>query len=303
MPVTLLDIAKYNARDDVVGLIEEVISAHPEVTVVPARTISGINYKTLVRTSLPSVTFRSANEDVATVKSGFENRLIETFIMNPQWEADKAVADRSEDGAAAYIAVEAAGVLEAAMIQLAKVFYYGTDSTYGDTKGFPGLLQMYDSTNMVVDAGGSGNSCSSVWAVRFGNKDAKWVWGQNGELAMDDPVEVRVTDASSNPYTAYRQELLAYPGLQVGSTISIARLSKLTDAAPLTDDLLAELVEKFPEGYDPDAFFMTKKSRRQLQVSRTATNATGQPAPRPTEWEGIPIHVTSAIKNTEPDTL
>jgi len=38
---------------------------------------------------------------------------------------------------------------------------------------------------------------------------------------------------------------------------------------------------------------------KQLRDSRTATNVTGAPAPRPTEVEGIPIIVTDAIVNTE----
>jgi len=303
---TLLDIAKANGSDAVVGLIDEATRAQPELTLGAARTIKGLNYKTLVRTANPTVAFRNANEGAAVTKGSYENRLVETFILNPRWECDKAVADRYEDGPEAYIALEAAAMMEAAMQHLAKVFYYGTNATYGDAKGFPGLLDVYDSTNMVVDAGGTtDNVASSVWAVKFGPKDVTWVWGNEGQLEMDDPTTARVLDADGNPYTAYVQELLAYPGLQVGSIYSVGRIKKLTtdNGKGLTDDLISQLLSKFPVGRKPDVLFMSRRSLQQLQASRTATNPTGAPAPFPQDAFGIPIAVTDAIVDTEPLTL
>jgi hypothetical protein len=304
--LTLLDIAKLNGSDAVVGLIEEAMKAHPEITLGAARTIKGLNYKTMVRTAVPAVAFRSFNEGTAATKSTFENRLVECFLMNPIWECDKAVADAYEDGAEALIALEGMGIMEGAMQQLAKVFYYGTDATFGDVKGFPGLLQMHDATNMVVDAtGAAANTGSSVWAVRFGAQHVQWVYGGDGQLDLSDVSEVRLLDASSNPYMAYHQEILARPGLQVGSVYSVGRIKKLTAEAghTLTDSLVYELLGKFPTGIKPDVLLMSRRSLHQLRNSRTATSPTGTPAPIPTEVEGIPIAVTDAISNVEALTL
>jgi hypothetical protein len=44
---------------------------------------------------------------------------------------------------------------------------------------------------------------------------------------------------------------------------------------------------------------MNRRSLSQLRKSRTATNATGTPAPIPREVEGIPIIVTEALSSTE----
>ena len=300
---TLLDIAKANGSDGVVGLIDEATKAHPELVLAPARTIRGLNYKTLVRTANPTVGFRNANEGTAATKGTYENRLVETYILNPRWECDKAVADRYEDGPEAYIALEASAILEAAMQTLATQFYYGTGA---DAKGFPGLLAAYDATNMVVDAGGTtATTGSSVWALRFGPKNVTWVYGNGGSLELSDVAEQRILDADDNPFTAYVQELLAYPGLQVASLYSIGRIKKLTadSGKGLTDDLIAELLSKFPVGVRPDVMLMTRRSLRQLQDSRTATNATGAPAPFPTEAFGVPIAPTDAITDTEALTL
>lgn len=302
---TLLDIATMNGSDQVVGLVEESVKAHPELTRGYARTIKGIHYKTLVRTAVPTVAFRNANEGVVATKSTFENRLFETYIMNPRWECDRAVADAHEDGAQALIAIEGLGQMEGAMRTLASQFYYGT-GTGGDAKGFPGLIGTYDATNMVVDAGGTTAATgSSVWAVRFGVQDVGWLWGNNGSLTLDPVKEQRVTDGGGNPYTAYVQELLARPGLQQLRSFSVGRIKKLTEdtGKGLTDALLGRLFAKFPVGFPPDVLFMTRRSREQLRASRTATNPTGAPAPTPTDWEGTPIAVTDAILDTEALTL
>jgi len=269
-----------------------------------ARTISGISYKTLVRIALPTVAFRNANEGAEAKTGKYENRRVETFIFDPRWQCDKAIADRHEDGPQAFIALEASAIMEASWQHLATQFYYGT-GTFGDTKGFPGLVQVVNS-GLVVDAEGTtGDTASSVWAVKFGPKDVGWVWGANGQLALDEVRVETVLDDNNKKYDAYVQAMLAYPGLQCLRVNSIGRIKRLTEDSGkgLTDALLAKLLAKFPVGIVPDVFLMTKRSLEQLRTSRTATNATGAPAPTPAEAFGVPIQPTESIKNTEALTL
>lgn len=305
---TLLDIVKANGADALAGLIEDAVKAHPEINVVPARTIKGINYKTLVRTGYGKVTgsFRSANAGSVAIKGTYENRLVEVYILEARVEVDKAVAGSYEDGAAAYIAMEAAGVMEGEMQGLASQFYYGSGN---NSAGYPGLIQSYDATNMVVDAGGTTASTgSSVWFVRFGAKDVIWVWGESGKLEMS-PLRVEsIIDPndSTKKLDGFVQTLYGRPGLQVGSTRSICRIKKLTadSGKGLTDARINEALAKFPAGFGPNAVFMSQRSAAQLQSSRTATTPTGAPAPFPTTIKGIdgqdiPVYLTEAIVNTE----
>jgi len=295
---TLLDIAIASGNDAVVGLVDEASKAHPELTMGFARTIEGISYKTLIRTGLPTVGFRDANEGVEPKKGTYENRRIECYIFNPRWECDKAVADVFEDGPEAFIALEAAGIMEGSMQHLASQFYYGVAN---DAKGFPGLQAMVNSA-MVLDAGGTtDNVASSVYGVRWGPRDVGWVWGRDGTLDLPDATTERVLDSNSKVYTAYCQEILAHTGLQVANKWAVGRLKDLTtdSGKGLTDDLLGTFLDLWPVGKSPDVLLMTKRSRRQLQQSRTATNETGRPAPVPSDYEGIPIVVTEALVNTE----
>ena len=304
---TLLDIAKLNADDAIVPLIEKSLSAHPETTAIGWDTIPGQAYKTLLRTAVPSVGFREGNKGVATVKSAWENRIVETFILDASVEVDKAVADRYKDGRDAYMAKEAAGLIEGAMRAVASQCWYGrattvaTSAALQPTKGFPGLIECYDSTNMDYDAGGtSATTGSSAWLIATGMDKVHWVLGEDGAIDVGEIREVRLTDGT-NPYDGYRMPILAYVGLQLVNPNCMVRVRDLTadSGKTLTDAILYLAMDKFPVGMEPTDIFMTRRSRAQLRGSRTATNAIGAPAPNPTEFDGVPIHVTDGIVNTE----
>lgn len=295
---TLLDVMKRNAGDAAVGLIDETTKNTPEVRLGSARTIKGTSYDTTVRVSLPTAGFRAVNKGVQASKSRYENRTVGTFILNPRWECDKAVADANEDGPLAYIYEEAEAITAASFQTLGKQFYYGAEYG-GQEDGHPGLRDFVDSA-MIIDAGGdAAGACTTVWAVRFGRKDVRWVLGQNGQVKMEDPWTESLVDDDGNKFTGYVQELLSRVGLQCGSRFSIACIKNLSTQADkgLDDDLMYDLIEAFKE--PPDMFFMTKRSRKQLRSSRTATNATGAPAPLPTEVEGIPIVRSDSLLDTE----
>ncbi|WP_010586298.1 major capsid protein [Schlesneria paludicola] len=302
---TLLDMAKRNGRDRAVPLIQETSKLMPEISgknmdgstipgVGQVRTIKGISYETLVRIKNPTVGFRNANEGTNVDAGKYENRTVETFIMNPRWEADKAVADRAEDGPDAFIADEAIAIYEATNQTLGYQFYYGRNSG-GDQKGHPGLIDSVSDT-YTIDATGTGNACGSVWAVKFGPGDVQWIWGQNGALDIPDKT-VETVYRNGKPMKAYVQDMLAYPGVQVGSVRSIGRIKNVSAAKPLTDALLYALIEAMD--VQPDVLFMPKKLLGQLRASRTTFNATGSPAPRPTDIEGIPIAATQSLTFTE----
>lgn len=294
--LTLLDIAKRNGNDAVVGMIEETMTATPEIAVIPARTITGRRYKTKVVTELPVVSFRNANEGISATKGKVENRLVETFIMSPRWEADLAVLEEHEDGPEAAIAEEGVMHVSAAMITLAKQIWYGAAN---DAKGYPGVVNSILSTHE-VDAGGP-DTKSSVFALKLGPQACQMVWGLNGALRLSDPRRETLRDADDKPFEGISQTFEgAYPGFAVHNVKAIGRIKNLSDDSnTLTDALMSNLLEKFPEAYRPDVFFMTRRSVSQLRKSRTATTDSGKEAQIPTDFDGIPIRVSEAILNNE----
>lgn len=309
MAHTLLDIAKLNGSDAVVGLIEEVVTSAPEVNALPARTIKGTSYKTVSRTGFPAVGFRQANGAATAGASTFVNRIVECFILSSLITVDKAVAQAFEDGVGAWQAMEAVGVAKQALIEIGQQIFYGTNTTFGgNANGFPGLLQTYDSTNMVVDAGGTtDNVSSSAWLVAAGNQDVQLLLGNNTALQLSDFREETRSDVPS-----YVADLTGWVGLQVVNPNAVCRIKKLTtdSGKGLTDSLIAEAISKFPVGVQPTHLFLNRRSRMQLQKARTVTLFGGpgpaKPAgsvevvaPMPTEAFGIPIITTDNIISTE----
>jgi hypothetical protein len=304
---TLLDLAKLNGADPVVGLIEEVATASPEVVTIPARTIRGTSYKTVIRNSRPSVAFRSANEGTAGSKSNFAERLVEAFILSARIEVDKAVARGYEDGPEALQAIEGAGVMRAALSTVGSQTIYGRNA---GSKGFIGLQEFITTfgDELVVDAGGTTSGTgSSVYAIKAGNQGVQYVYGNGTSFELSPFREGDAADASGNRFAAYIADLTAWVGLQCVNKYAIGRLKDCTadSGKGVTDAKIAELLSKFPVGERPTHLLMSRRSAFQLQTSRTMTASTKQEAFTgilpgvPTESFGIPIIITDSIADNE----
>jgi hypothetical protein len=298
----LLDIAKLNGSDTIVGLIEETLTYAPEVQIMPARTIRGTSYKIASRVTYPGVGFRAANEGSTPTKSEFESQLIECYILSGAVQADVAVARAYEDGEQAWKDVESVGVMRQAMIELGSQVIYGTSV---DSKGFPGLQAIHTAFNsgLVVGAGGSAD-LSSVYGINTDTQGVQLVFGAGTTFELG---EWRIENVGTGSvYPAHVANLTAWVGMQVGSKYSVGRLNSVgsNSGGGVTDGKLAELLSKYPVGYRPNYWLMNRRSAYQLQVSRSATSvqngvktSSGSEifAPLPTESNGIPIVITDSI--------
>lgn len=309
--LTALDLAKINAGDRAVGLIEENLNAAPEFALFPSRAIEGVSFTTLVRTGYPSTSFRKVNEGVEPTKSTYENRQYECAYYDGQMEMDHAAAQMDKQGIAHALSLEEDGHSRAYMLKAGSQFYYGT-GTGGDANGFPGAVQLADSS-LVVDAGGTtADTASSVYAVVVMPKFFELIFGNNSVLSVGEWRKQSIT-RSSKEMTAWKNSLEGWIGAAFYSKYAVGRIKKLTEDSGkgLTDSLLAQLLAKFPVGVKPTHIFMSRRSRRQLQTSRSVTlfgQGSGRPsqplvAPVPTEYDGVPIIATDSISDTEALTL
>jgi hypothetical protein len=312
--ITLLDVAKNNGSDTIVGLVEESISVAPEVAVFPVRSVEGTGFKTLVRTGLPSVDFIAASQGIEAGKSTFENKHFDCGLLGGRIEVWKSVLDAPENGPASDIkATEAAGVMEAAMRKVGKQIFYGK-TALGSEKGFVGLVSMVDGALIKDATGTTANTGSSVYMVKFGPRDVSLVMGRNATMELSDFRVESLEDADGNKGPGEVADLASWIGLQQASKNSVVRIKNLTadSGKGLTDAMLSSALNLFPSGVIPDAIFMSRRSREQLQAARSAlvslradgkTGSLGGGAayvPTPTDFEGIPIIATDSIVNIEP---
>jgi len=310
---TLLDIAKLNGNDKIVGLIEENLTYAPEVANFPFRQIKGTSYRTVTRTGFPTVGFRSANEGVVPGKSTWSNSLVECFILASAIQVDKAVALAHEDGMPALEMLEASGVMKQALIEIGSQIWYGLSA---DAKGFAGIKAATPTTSTIIlDSSGSDAAVqTSVYFVKYGNQGVSLIGGNGSTFSLGEFRDQTLYDSADAAYEGRVAGLNSWLGLQVANANCVGRIYNVgadsETGDTLTDSKIAQLLQKFPVGYMPDAIWMNRRSNGQLQRSRTVTINSGPGsakvassveavAPWPTSAFGIPIVVTDSIVSTD----
>lgn len=297
--MTSADVLAVNSSEAVVGLISELSNQFPEIQHFPASPVQKTSYKTLVKTANPSVAFRAANTGRETQKATIVARSVDCKFLDASWDLDEAVAKECEWGIEAAQGIQAESHVEAAMKQIASQTWYGTGADAGGFAGISTLVgNLSDAT--VVGAGGTDADVqTSLYAVRYGLKACQYAWGMNGQVDAGEIQYTRIFDGDGKSYWGYAQPITGWVGLQITNHLSVGRIANIDSSNPLTDDLVAGLLKTFPIGQKPDAFYTSQDGLETLRASRTATNATGAPAPTPVEIHGVPVYATDAIVTTE----
>ena len=264
-----------------------------------AFSVDGTQLKYVKKTADPSVGFRLLNDGVENDVADYTQVTVDLAIADASFNVDIAAAEGYRLGPAAFLAMQMRNHMEAMMFKIEQELIYGAN-----TNGFAALGDelnaLADAT--VISAGGTtADTGSSVWAITTGFNDTQIAWGNQGVIEAKDTSIIRTAGSSSGHYGSYWTPVTGYCGLIYGSAWSAGRLANLTEDSGkgLTDDLLSQLLEKFPAGRLPNMLVMSRRSLSQLQRSRTATNPTGAPAPFPESAFGIPIIVSDAVSDTE----
>lgn len=307
--MTSADVLKANNSEELVGLIEDVVQEIPEIKFFAASPVQKNTYKTLSLTGLPKTGFRETGTLREFQAATLATRTIECKYLDASWILEKAVAQQADWGEDFAKALTQRAHLKSEFFTLARQIWKGVDA---DSNGFVGLDAIIDAVvdgdkkEMVVSANtGTITDASTVYAVRTGIDSCQLAWGSMGAFNESEVREQLLTSgegAGTSGAWFYTQDLGGWVGLQVTSKYAagkITGLSATNTKQGLNDDLLYELIEKFPVGMKPDGLFMSRRSFAQLRQSRTAYNPIGAPAPYVQEFEGIPIYVTDAISNTE----
>ncbi|MCR9230447.1 MAG: hypothetical protein NXI29_05500 [bacterium] len=303
---TLADIAKINDHNLADVMVSDLLDDAPLLARLAAGVASnGDKHKYEKEVGAPVVGFRDVNAGIEHSVSTDEIVTIALKILDASTRTDKAAADIWKGGPLAFVARKNRRSLKSAFATAEKQIIYGTGNK---ADGFVGLADA-DTLNaladpMVTDAGGTtASKASSVYLIRTNDDgtDCTLITGNEGNISIGEVMEQEVQDATGKHYHAYVTAIMAWLGLQIGSIYSVGRIVNLTadDGKGLTDDLIYDALSAFPASRQPNLIAMNRRSLKQLRASRTATNKTGAPAPRPTEVEGIPIVTTDSIVSTE----
>jgi len=162
----------------------------------------------------------------------------------------------------------------------------------GPRAGYPGLLDAYDSANMVTNAADDGQHRLIGVAGELGPDSVQGVLANGGQFQFGRSAWNRSSTRTTLGLPGhYVQTLLAQVGLQVGNVLKIARIKCITQDAGcmLNDKMLADTIALFKQD-GANMIFMARRSIAQLRTAAPRP-PTGQQAPFPTEvlgWMGSP---------------
>ena len=262
---------------------------------------NGTLHKYLKQTVASAAAFRAALDGVTNAASQDELVTATLQILDGSFHADVALADAYKGGRDAYLQKEMFRKMKQVFCTVEKQVIYGVGN---DAAGFIGLhdgVLTAVSNAMVIEAATAGSSVggqTSVYFIRHGADDVSLVLGNDGKIVVEDePTIQRVAGSATGTFPALYVPVTGYIGLQLGSIYSSARIANVETA--LDDDDIAAGLALFPASRQPNVIVMNRKSAALLRKSRTATNATGAPAPFPMEAFNIPVIVTDSVKSTE----
>lgn len=311
---TLAELVRFNSMDVNPAEISDILNGAPVLSQLHAMMSSnGTTHKYNVESTAPVIGFRAINAGADYTASDSTQVSVDLKFIDGTIREDIAACQAFRGGSEAWLDRRSARQLRQALFTLEKQVFNGTVG--GDASGFNGLAddanynQLADA--LVVDAGGTAiGTGSSVWFIRSTPDDASMALVGAGDegLSMDninfvigETFKAQISGSNSKLMTALCRDIGGHLGIQVGSKYAAARIANLTadSGKGLTDSLLADALSLFPSADQPTHIVMSRRSLTQLQKSRTTYSPVGQPAPRPREYEGIPIVVTDSITNTE----
>ena len=293
--------------DKAVGVVANCLLQAPLVSRLYARSKPGTLYYIPRITALPTTGFREDNTGLPNSRATVEQVLVEAKFIDCTSRVDCKVANGDPDGQDEAIQFDIDVHLASGFQTVERQLIYGTNN---DSLGFTGLAQAVDIAghSMCVDAGGTTPlGASSCYLINTNLSHIALVWGNGGKIDVQNRGVSTLDDGTGKLYEAFVTPIYAHVALQQATVWDVARIANLTtqldetmtESHGLTDDLIAEAFCLFPPESKPNLCVMNTRSWGQLQKSRTATSATGAPAPFPVDWEGIPIVVTNALKTNE----
>lgn len=297
--MTLLDRAKLNADDMVRPILDDTELALPEITSLMSEDVPGQEFKSLVYKTPLSMRYKKHGVGIDPVKSTPELQRFECHYLPGLIEIPESIADGATGGAARALANEMKRVLSAAFAHACRCLYYGTSI---DADAPPGLLEVVLSSKVINASGTTGTT--SVIAVRSGDSDVSWIFGNGGRIQAGDPQYGTLIDGNGKKLPGWMQWMKGYIGHCIRSPRSVAVINNVDATHPVTDQMLLDLHGKFKNSAPPTHIFMTKAAA--ISYGKSRITDYNKDAQVPEFFGGIPgtkipILITDALDLDEED--
>ena len=215
----------------------------------------GSTHKTTVRNGLPEVEFRKFYQGVSASKGEYTQITDTTGMLEVYSQVDKSLADLEGD-TDQFRMNEATAFLESMNNAVQENIFYGSKAT--NPAGFDGLSVRYSKLSAdkksigyrVLDAGGSGNTNTSIWFVTWGDLHTHLLYPKGSQMGLvhEDKGAQTASDASGNMYEVYRDHFKWDVGMTVRDFRSNARIANI-DVTTLSGNSAPDLIKLMIEAY------------------------------------------------------
>lgn len=322
--LTLADWAKRQDPDGRVQKIAELLSQTNEV-LEDAVFMEGnlpTGHRSLIRTGLPSVYYRSINHGVPVSKATTAQVDDACGILEARSHIDVELA-KLNGNTAEFRLSEDSAFIEAMNQTMADALFYGNPTN--DPRQFLGLAPRYGvisgagNAQNIIDCGGVSTNNTSVWLVVWNENTVfcPFPKGSQAGLMHQDLGEESVPDASGNYFQALRALYQWKNGLVVKDWRYAVRACNINTANLVAESSAADLIKTMSKMLDriPNlnagraSFYMNRTVYEMLRIQ--AMNKTGNvlaieqglnqfgEASRWTSFQGVPLRKVDRILNTE----
>lgn len=324
--LTLLDHAAAINDDGKILSIVEMLNAVNEImgdmVTIPGNTELG--HKTGIRTGLPSVAWRQINKGVQPSKSSRKAITFTPGMIEQIGEVDEELVALSDDGPAFRLS-ENKPQIEAISQELASTLFYGDQKVNPDR--FTGLANYYsqlsgvDSSENVIDAGGSSSDNTSLWLIVWAQDATHGFFPKNSQAGImhEDKGKERVDDGegAGATYYAWVDQYKVKMGLAVRdwrqtvriANIDVSDLATADDSSDTSANLFKHAIQATNKIWNLNAgraaWYCNRTVKTALDIKafnksnaivNIETVKDGAPI---TRLLGLPVHRVDAIVNTE----
>lgn len=328
--ITMSDYAKQLGPNNKLARIIEILNQRNEIIddaiVVEGNLPTGM--RVTMRTGLPAVVFRLANQGVPPSKATTAQFDEQAARLEAWSEIDEMIAELAPD-LGQFRINQSAPFLEAMMEQFATSLFYGNAGI--SPEQFTGLAVRYSSTaagngaNILKAPSGSGGDNTSIWLVNWHPETVFLIYPQNTQAGLqhkDLGLGVIETTAgmAGNRMMGYRDQYVWRVGLGLADWRSVVRIANIDQSDLLADTAGAtiKLIEYMSKAIDriqgprgKMVFYAnrTLKSILRVQALNKSTNALSVEAALNQFGEdraggelrflGIPVRTVDALLPTE----
>jgi len=275
-------------------------------------------HKHTIRTGLPAVAWRLLNYGVKPSKSTTKQVTDNCGMLETYSEVDKKLAELNGN-TPEFLLSESSAFMEAMNLEMADTLFYG--NTDKKPAAFIGLAPRYskktrenkdveDTADYVIDAGGTGNKCTSIWLTVWGQNSLFGVFpkGSKAGLQMENKGQVTLEDADGGRYEGYRTHYSWDLGFTVRDFRQVVRIANIDTTKLAEMDLVGCMVEALEKVYNLSAgrpvFYANRRVltavrnqiRKTENVHLTLQDVGGK---KVTHFDDVPVRRVDAIVNTE----